>query len=124
MSFILQRMEEYQKYDPKSAIFDIETYWDKLITVLISDDMLNIEDVGVELENVVRVLIETFKIPKEDIQSLIEYSIGEYMLTDKAQTAVGVMHLIKLLPCKVAYDYIERLNPHIILATRLYLDIE
>ena len=53
---------------------------------------------------------------------LIEYSICEYMLTDKAQTPEGVAHLLKLLPCKVAYDYIDSLNPHIAQAARSYFD--
>lgn len=119
---ILERMAAYKKYEPESAIFDVETYYDKVINVLITDDSLNVENPGADLEVIYQILKDTFEIPEDQLKHIIEYSICEYMLTDKAQTPEGVMHLLKLLPCKVAYDYIDSLNPHIAQAARSYFD--
>lgn len=119
---ILERMAAYKKFEPESAIFDVETYYDKVINVMITDDSLNIENLGSDLEAIYQILIETFGIPAEQLKHLIEYSICEYMLTDKAQTPEGVAHLLRMLPCKVAYDYIDSLNPHIAQAARSYFD--
>lgn len=119
---ILERMAVYKKFEPESAIFDVETYYDKVINVLITDDSHENENLGSDLEAIYHILKETFEIPEEQLKHLIEYSICEYMLTDKAQTPEGVAHLLKLLPCKVAYDYIDSLNPHIAQAARSYFD--
>ena len=100
----------------------MSTYYDKVINVLITNDSLEVESLGSDLEAIYHILKETFEIPEEQLKHLIEYSICEYMLTDKAQTPEGVAHLLKLLPCKVAYDYIDGLNPHIAQAARSYFD--
>ena len=122
MRLILEKMAAYKKYEPASAIFDVETYFDKIISVLIMEDSLNLTTLGADLEVIYQILKDTFEIPEEQLKHLIEYNICDYMLSDKAQTPEGVMHLLRLLPCKVAYDYIDSLNPHIAQAARSYFD--
>lgn len=122
ISKILTKMMPYHKYEPTQAgKFDVNLYYDKMINMLVCEDTLE-EEPGVELERVSQMLVDDFGIPQKEIDELIDYAVHSYILDEKSRTAHGVMHLIKLLSCKRAFEVIDKLNPHIAESCKSYFE--
>ncbi|MBQ6860552.1 MAG: hypothetical protein IJO08_02780 [Clostridia bacterium] len=122
ISKILSKMLQYEKYNIEhKAKFEVELYYDKIINMLVCEDSLE-EEPGVELQNVYEMLIDGFGISEKEVKELIDYAVHSYMLYESSQTARGVMHLIKLLSCKEAFEIIDRLNPHIAESCKSYFE--
>ncbi len=122
ISKILSKMLPYGKYEIEhKAKFEVELYYDKIINMLVCEDSLEKEP-GIELQTVVGLLIDGFGVPEKDVKELVDYAVHSYMLYENSQTAHGVMHLIKLLSCKEAFEIIDKLNPHIAESCKSYFE--